>query len=170
MLMLLRILLLLSCAPAIAAAQTQYPDAKPAQIAPQYYPHDACPWLTQGTAVRALGGEVSLDIHVSEAGDGSCKFTAVKKASDFIDIRVSQSTLAACAQGSTTTRGVGNEALRCKSNASPGSEAEMISSRVRDKYFTVTLSPSDQKGAPDSTGMDADSLQIIAEQIAGNLF
>ena len=56
-----------------AAAQTQYGTA-PKTAAPARAV-TGCPWLTEGSAARALGGEVSVTVKVSDAGEGSCRFS-----------------------------------------------------------------------------------------------
>jgi cell division protein ZapA (FtsZ GTPase activity inhibitor) len=46
----------------------------------------------------------------------------------------------------------------------------MVSGRVRDLHFTVTLTSSGQKSAVKLPDVQEDALEQIAEQIAGNLF
>ena len=118
-----------------------------------------CPWLTQGSASRLLGGEVSIKVNLSSTG-GFCTFLLPPR--DSLRILVSKAALASCPQGSTQLKGIGNQAASCRTPGSRrGSHADMISGRVRDLYFTVTVN---MPAAPE------DALEQIAEQIAGNLF
>jgi hypothetical protein len=46
----------------------------------------------------------------------------------------------------------------------------MVSGRVRELHFTVTLTSSGQKNPVKVSDVQEDVLQQIAEQIAGNLY
>ena len=149
-----------------AMAQTQYGGtAKPDSM-----PHTGtgCPWLTEGSAAYALGGEVSITVKVAE-GEGTCSFTRQQAPADSLEIAVSKAALAPCPPGSIALKGVGNEALTCRHGGPHGGVIEMISSRVRDSHFTVTIARQAKSAAkPDDPQNDA--LEQIAEQVAGNLY
>ncbi|WP_263350470.1 hypothetical protein [Acidicapsa acidisoli] len=127
----------------------------------------ACPWVTKGTAEKALGGEVSLSVNLSDKDQGSCNFSRSLEPAAFLRIEVSRSALASCPADSSQLKGIGNEALRCKL---PGQMAETISSRVRDMHFTVTLNLRAKSDSEKSSDAQDDALEHIAETVAGNLF
>ncbi|HTY82867.1 MAG TPA: hypothetical protein VMB19_01545 [Silvibacterium sp.] len=163
-------LLLLLFAPALVA-QTQYGSAaKPGSTGPMTHTRTGCPWLTEGSAAHALGGDVSVTADVSDMGEGICKFARKQGSTDFMEILVSKAGLPACPPGSVALKGIGNEALTCRHGESRGDSVEMINSRVRDFHFTVTLTVRGQKGSSKSDDPQNDALEQVAEQIAGNLY
>jgi len=162
--------LLLSSA---AVAQTQYGTA-PKTAAPSHA-SSGCPWLTEGSAARALGGEVSVTVKVSDSGEGACRFSRQPGSPDALEILVSRATLPTCPADSTNLKGIGNDAATCRPHTSRAEAIEMISSRVRELHFTVTLTTRAQKAASKSADPQAadpqnDALEQIAEQVAGNLY
>ena len=122
----------------------------------------ACPWLTQGTAAKALGGDVSVSVKLGSANEGVCQFSRVDRPKEFLKVEVSKGVLAGCGAGSTALKGIGNEAMRCMLPA-----GETISGRVRELNFTLTLAGHEKSGPADSHD---DALEPIAELVAGNLF
>lgn len=129
-----------------------------------------CPWLTEGTAATALGGDVTATVNVSDSGEGVCKFSREADSSDSLQIQVSKATLPTCPAGSLELKGIGNEAARCAPPGSHGHGIEMISSRVRDVNFNVTLAAHREKGAAKSDDPHNDELEQVAEAVAGNLY
>ena len=92
-----------------------------------------------------------------------------------LKLEVSKATLPSCGANGTKLKGIGNEAMRCRLPGSTGANAEMISSRVRDLHFTLTLMPSGKKSPANAPGTQNDApqdddLEQIAELVAGNLF
>jgi hypothetical protein len=160
--------LLLLLTPYAGWAQTQYGTAPKATLPP--HAQKGCPWLTEGSAAHALGGEVSVTVKVSDMGEGLCSFARRQGAADSLDILVSKAALPVCPSESTSLRGIGNEALTCRPHGSRGEAVEMISSRVRDFHFTVTLTTRNQKTPPKPDDPQNDAVEQIAEQIAGNLY
>ena len=164
------LLLLLSTS---AMAQTQYGTApKPGSMA---HASTGCPWLTEGSAAQALGGEVSVTVKVSDMGEGLCNFSRRQVSTDSLEILVSKAALPTCPPDSTSLKGIGNGALSCRPHGSRAEAVEMISSRVRDFHFTVTLTTRGQKtpakpDEPQATDPQNDALEQIAEQVAGNLY
>ena len=149
-----------------AMAQTQYGSAaKPGSI-----PHTntGCPWLTEGSAAHALGGAVSVTVKVSES-EGTCSFSRQDTA-DSLGITVSKAALTACPAGSTSLKGIGNDASSCRLGGQHGDSVEMISSRVRDLHFTVTFTAREHKNPAKTDDPQNDALEQIAEQVAGNLY
>ena len=161
-------LLLLSSSAVIAQTQYGQPGAPHAQT--QSRPQTGCPWLTEGSAAHALGGDVFVTVTVAEPGEGSCKFSRQPGSSNSLQIVVSKSPLPTCSSASTKLLGIGNEAASCMLPGSHGEAVEMVSSRVRDLHFTVTLVSRGSKGAAKSADPQDDALEQIAEQVAGNLY
>jgi hypothetical protein len=151
-----------------ATVQTQYGTAPKA--GPTAHARTGCPWLTQGNAAWALGGDVSVTVNVPNTGEGSCVFSREQTPTDSLEILVSKSALPACPPESGTLKGIGNEAATCRPPASHGESLEMISSRVRDLHFTVTLISRGQKGHAKPDDPQSDVLEQVAEQVAGNLY
>ncbi len=151
-----------------AAAQTQYGTA-PKTAAPARAV-TGCPWVTEGSAARALGGEVSVTVKVSDAGEGSCRFARQPGSTDVLEILVSKATLPTCPAESADPKGIGNEAATCRPHSSRTDSVEMISSRVRDLHFTVTLTARAQKSLSNPADPQNGALEQIAEQVAGNLY
>lgn len=161
------LLLVLLSAADLAFAQTQYGNAP--QASPQARTANVCPWLTEGSAAKALGGDVSVTVNVSDSGEGSCGF-ARRQGGENLEILVSETALPVCPPASASLKGIGNEAARCKLTAAHGESAEKISSRVRELHFTVTLTSHEQKSAAKPSDAQDDALEQIAEQVAGNLY
>jgi hypothetical protein len=164
-----RILLLLVASSSVAA-QAQYGAPGAPGVSHARQQNTGCPWLTQGSAARALGGDVSVTVNVPNTGEGSCKFSRLPEFPDSLEILVSKVALPTCPPRSTELRGIGNQAERCKRPGTHGEDVEMVSSRVRDLYFTVTLASSGKKSAEKSSGAQDDALEQIAEQVAGSLY
>lgn len=150
----------------LGAGVLSAPVNAPAQVAPP----GACPWLTQGMAARVLGGEVSVDVHVVDAREGSCSFVRTSDAAISLKLDVSKSTLPACGADAMKLKGIGNEALRCTLPAANDRMGQKIASRVRDRFFTLTLSQSKSAAAEPSDDLQNDDLEQAAESVAGNLF
>jgi hypothetical protein len=151
---------LLACASLATHAQSSAPKV--------------CPWVTQGSAAKALGGEVSATIEVSESGEGSCSFNRITDASTSLRIAVSKSALPSCGADGMALKGIGDEAARCtipgSDSGSDNPKAEMISGRVRDMHFTVTLRANEHQSPGRPADPQDDELEHIAEAVAGNLF
>lgn len=156
----------------LAAAQYSTPPMTPngSKTSAQKPAITGCPWLTEGTAATALGGDVTAIVNVSNSGEGLCKFSREAGSSDFLQIQVSKAALPTCPAGSMELKGIGNEAARCAPPGSRGHDIEMISSRVRDVNFTVTLAAHREKGAAKSDDPHNDALEQVAEAVAGNLY
>jgi hypothetical protein len=101
--------------------------------------------------------------------EGSCGFLR-NNSSDSLKVAVSKTNVSKCLIASPKLRGIGNEASRCKVSGSRGEEVEMINSRVRDLYFTVTRSSRRERNSAKTTDLQDDPLEQVAETIAGNLY
>ena len=99
-----------------------------------------CPWFTKGSAETTLGGSVTTIVQVSESGEGSCTFTREQGApKETLKIVVQKAPQASCPAGSSTLKGIGNEAVTCTVQRSKDESVEMIVSRVRELHFTVSM-------------------------------
>jgi hypothetical protein len=164
-------LLLLLCFPAAIQAQYGTPTT-PNQNTPirdQTRSQIICPWLTQGTAARALGGDVSVTVQMTNAVEGSCRFLR-HDSRDSLIVLVSKTDVSKCLKASSNLRGIGNEAVRCTVPGSRGEEVEMINSRIRDLHFNVTRSFHRERTSAKATDLQDDALEQVAETIAGNLY
>jgi hypothetical protein len=133
-------------------------------------PPVVCPWLTQGTAAKMLGGDVSVVANVSDSGEGSCKFAREQGSPDTLEIVVSKADLAGCPTNSIPLRAIGNEAVLCRRSDPRGQGVQMISSRVRDQHFTVTFTTRGREKAVKEQDPQDEPIARIAEQVAGSLF
>ena len=164
------LLFLLLLADLTARVQAQYGKPRVPQSGAQARSQTTCPWLPQGSASRALGGDVSETVSVSDMGEGSCRFLRQKRPPGSLKVLVSKALLVSCPAGSTELKGIGNRAAWCEAPGERSRGVAMVSGRVRDFYFTVTLGSPGQKSPVKVSDVQEDVLQQIAEQIAGNLF
>lgn len=162
--------LLLLCFPVALQAQYATPSI-PNRNTPIRETHSqtGCPWLTQGTAARALGGDVSVTVQMANKVEGSCRFLR-NDSSSSLKVLVRKADGFTCPTASAKLRGIGNEASRCKISGSRGEEVEMINSRVRDLYFAVTRSARRGRTSTKTTDLQDDPLEQVAETVAGNLY
>ena len=162
------VFLLLSTFAATVSAQNSRP------IYPQNSPHlglqTICPWLTQGSAATALGGDVSVTVSVLSTGEGTCKFKVQHGSLNSLEIMVSKTKLPNCPAESTKLIGIGNEAVRCTFPSSIGETVEMVSGRVRDVHMNVTLTTHGENAPATPSARPGDVLEQIAEQVAGYLY
>jgi hypothetical protein len=130
--------------------------------------HTTCPWLSAGSVAKALGGEVDVISTGVNATEGSCRFSRRDSPTDWLEIAVGPGALPGCPVGSMNLAGIGNQAARCSTHDMHGDTTEMLSGRVRDVAFSLTLREPgrDQK----SSDPQNDALEQLAEQVAGNLF
>src|ERR1700679_4217224 len=127
-------LLLLSAS--AAGAQAQYGTPSVPHSTSQTQSQTSCPWLTEGSAAKALGGNVSVIVATTNVDDGSCKFVRQQDSTDSLKILVSKAALITCPAENIRLQGIGNNAARCKLPGSHKEVVEMVSSRVRDLHFT----------------------------------
>jgi hypothetical protein len=162
------LLLLFLASTAATLAQYNAPPAK--QGNPAILSQPTCPWLTAGSAARALGGDVSVSISTTNNNDGSCKFLKLQDSRDSLQIQVGKGSLTGCPGEHTNLVGIGNEAAECRLPGSHGETVEMVNSRVRDVHFNVILTIFKQETLPKSPNEREVPVEQIAEQIAGNLY
>jgi hypothetical protein len=165
-----RIVFLLSLLAFAARVYAQNSSSAYPQNSPRSGSQTICPWLTQGSAARALGGDVSVTVSVPSTGEGSCKFKLRHETLNSLEILVSKAKLPTCPADGTKLIGIGNEAVRCRLRDSNGETAEMVSSRVRDVHMNVKLTTHGEKAPAKTLDRQGDVLEQIAEQVVGNLY
>jgi hypothetical protein len=133
-----------------------YPTKKPPSSLPSSSAAPACPWVTEGSAVKALGGPVHAILNVASPTLGTCTFVKTARPQEQLKVLVGAGNLPSCPAGSAKVIGVGDQASRCHLPHS----AQMISGNVRAVDMAITL----------SGNLSDDAIQQIAEQVAGNLF
>ncbi len=129
----------------------------------------ACPWLTEGTAVTLLGGPVTSEVHAVSVGEGSCVFTrGVERDALVLRIEVGKVAAAECAIGEGV-RGIGDEAWRCSMDVG-GEHREVIRGRVRATKILLMLTA--RGGGAKLLSRDAkrSAVEQAAEEVAGTLF
>src|SRR5277367_353557 len=133
-----------------------YPAKKPPSSNPSSSAVTTCPWLTEGSAAKVLGGEVHVILNVASATQGTCTFVKAARPQEQLKVLVGGGNIPSCPAGSAKVIGVGDQASRCHLPHS----AQMISGNVRAVDMAITLFGNQPE----------DALQQIAEQVAGNLF
>jgi hypothetical protein len=141
---------------AVSLSAQNYPTKKPPSSNPSSSAVPSCPWVTEGSAAKVLGGEVHAILNVASPTQGTCTFVKTSRPQEQLEVLVGAGNIPSCPAGSARVIGVGNQASRCHLPHS----AQMISGNVRAVDMAITLSGNQ----PD------DALQQIAEQVAGNLF
>ena len=164
------LLSLLLLAASAAGPQAQYGTPSVPHSSSQTRSQTSCPWLTEGSAAKALGGNVSATVAMTNVDDGSCKFVRQQDSTAFLEILVSKAALITCPAENIRLQGIGNKAARCKLPGSHKEVVEMVSGQVRDVYFTMTLTYRRHENLTKSAGPQDDMLEQIAEQVAGNLY
>lgn len=131
-----------------------------------------CPWVTEGTAAKVLGSEVSLEAKLTTAMTGTCVFRSRQASGGSeLEVEVSSSSLMGCPGKSEKLRGIGSEAVQCEPARSSSGEAHsVVESRVRKVFLRVTLSVPTAGGAAFPAERQREIVTEVAEQVAGNLF
>ena len=133
----------------------------------------ACPWLAEGSAAKALGGDVRVSAQQQSPFAGACRFTLKGDADAMLDIEIGKTAAHACVESGAKLIGLGNEATLCHGKGAHGEPTKVIAGRVRDTYFIVTMS---RRMAPLIAGMQSSSkasgssIERVAEQVVGNLY
>lgn len=142
----------------VSLSAQNYPTKKPPSP-PSSSPTPTCPWVTEGSAAKVLGGPVHAILNVASPTQGTCTFVKTARPQEQLKILVGAGNIPSCPAGSAKVIGVGDQASRCHLPHS----AQMISGRVRTVDMAITLSSS-------SANQSEDAIEQIAEQVAGNLF
>ena len=144
---------------AVSLSAQNYPAKKPPSSLPPSSAGPTCPWLTEGSAAKVLGGEVHVILNVASPTQGTCTFVKTTRPQEQLKVLVGAGKVPSCPAGSARVIGVGDQASRCHLAHS----AQMISGRVRTVEMAITLSSS-------FGNQSEDAIEQIAEQVAGNLF
>jgi len=135
-----------------------------------------CPWLNVATAAGFLGGPVSLEMHSAGGDEMACIFrltegTTLRRLE--ISVQETTKTLVAVKAQCTSTpmpmKAIGNEAILCAADSS-GLKREQVVGRVRDKIFMVKLSDRAERDPALLKKTMDNTVERIAEQVAGALF
>jgi hypothetical protein len=141
---------------AVSLSAQNYPMKKTPSSNPPSSTAPTCPWLTEGSVAKVLGGPVHAILNIVSASQGTCIFVKTARPQEQLKVVVGAGNVPSCPAGSAKVVGVGDQASRCHLPHS----AQMISANVRSVNMAITLS-----GSPTD-----DATQQIAEQVAGNLF
>jgi hypothetical protein len=132
-----------------------------------------CPWLNSGTAAKALGAERAATAHSDSNWSGSCRFSTQTNPPRAIEISVGKADSHPCGANGTSVGRLGNEATLCSVRGADGQKSQVLTGRVRDAWFVVTMTmPHTASGNSPSGSEDADSslIRFLAEQVTGNLY
>jgi hypothetical protein len=144
---------------ALSVSAQIYTPKKPPSSLPSSSAVATCPWLTEGSAARVLGGPVHVILNVASPTQGTCTFVKIARPKEQLKVLVGAGSVPSCPAGSAKVIGVGDQASRCHLSRF----VQMISGNVRTVDMAITL-VSGSSTQPD------DAIQQIAEQVAGNLF
>jgi len=111
-----------------------------------------------------------VSVRGTQDNDGSCKFLKLQDPHDSLQVQVSKASLGSCPAEHTRLVGIGNEAAKCALPGSHGKTVEMVTGRVRDVHFDVTLTVVNRRVPAKSSDEAELPLEQIAEQVAGNLY
>jgi hypothetical protein len=130
-----------------------------------------CPWLTQGSAAKVMGGDSSALVSLANEKEGTCTFSHQDGAHTYaLEITVSKKEVDACPADSAKLTGIGNAAALCRTEHSPVEAVEQVSSRVRDLFFTIRLVAKGPKTNAMPIAVQREAVSQTAEQVAGNLY
>ena len=138
-------------------------------LAPAAHAQQACPWLTQGTAEKLMGGPVIADIHAPTADRGTCAFTH-STATNTVVLRIEAGNqVPAVCVGGDHLKGIGDEAVRCVTDRSE-EHREAIQGHVRSTQFALTLTVRGNSLSHLQPDAQRSAAEQIAEEVAGSLF
>jgi hypothetical protein len=115
----------------------------------------SCPWMTQATADRIIGGQTALQV-----SPASCDFTRDK---DFLRIEIFASSATPpnrCKSAAEPVKGIGNEAAICEG----ANSEQIVTGRVRERGFVLSLK------APFSRDLLRAKVRAAADLVSGNLY
>lgn len=134
----------------------------------------ACPWLTLGTAEKALGGAATVAVQQSSPPEGSCQFALKGTPHSVLQITVTKAQKHVCSDADAPLVGLGNQARQCVQKSGEGQPMDVIEGRVRDLNYVITMTqpalPS--HSAPSKAGLipTVSAIEVVADIVAGNLY
>ncbi len=138
-------------------------------LAPLAQAQQICPWLTQGTAAKLMGGPVTADVQATTASEGVCVFTrSTTGDSVVLRIVIGPALSAVCLDGDHL-RGVGDQAIHCATDK-PNEHREAIQGNVRATQFALTLTARGPSVSPLPKNTQRSATEQLAEEVAGSLF
>ena len=129
-----------------------------------------CPWYTEGSAARALDGDVHVTVSLTDKSHGICTFLRLGPPRSELNIFVGEKDLPSCPKGSVAVVGIGTSAHQCSVNTAQRGSQQMISGTVREKAFAVVITTEGGPSGGISSSLTADTLKQVAEAVAGSLF
>lgn len=138
-------------------------------LTPSARAQQTCPWLTQGTAAKLMGGPVTADVHTITANQGSCVFTRGTSGNTVVlRIETGPALSAVCVDGDHL-HGVGNQALRCATDQAH-EHREAIHGNVRATHFALILTVPDSAASLLPQDVQRNAAEQAGEEVAGSLF
>ncbi|MBW4028991.1 hypothetical protein [Acidipila rosea] len=140
----------------------------------------ACEWLNSASAATLLGGLPEVKTLSANDEDTMCSFTH-QQGSSRAELRLTITPAAHAARDAATRtrdcmgssmplRGIGNDASRCDLRQTHGLHVEQITSRVRDRTFTLQWMQTTRPSSPAARALQSEQFERLARMIAGNLF
>jgi hypothetical protein len=140
-----------------------------------------CPWMSETTASSLLGGDATgVYVAGTERRPAVCTFTQQTEAgarSLQISVQVVGDPHARLAQAEekcgtdpAPLNAIGNEAIYCTGDESPGQRSEHAVGRVRDQVFSIVLATAVKDDAVFTRDALIARIYTASEQVAGNLF
>lgn len=133
-----------------------------------------CPWLTLGTAEKALGGAATAAVQQSSPPEGSCRFALKEPPNSILQITVSKAQQHTCADAGAPLTGLGNEARQCVQKSSEGKPMDVIEGRIRDLNYVITMTQPALPSHPGPPRADPiptiPPIKAVADIVVGNLY
>ncbi len=134
----------------------------------------ACPWLTLGTAEKALGGAATAAVQQSSPLEGSCRFTLKANPNSVLQITVGKAQKQACSDAGVPLVGLGNEAQQCVQKSGQGRPMDVIEGRIRDLNYVIAMTQLNSPSHPSPPRTDpiptVPAIEVVADIVAENLY
>lgn len=134
----------------------------------------ACPWLTLGSAEKALGGDATVTVQQPAPPEGACRFALKSDPETILEITVRKTQKRVCPDGSVTLTGLGNEARKCVQKSEAGKPVDVIEARIRDLNYVIAMTrpvPSQRPVSRTPSPIPVvRPIQAVADLVAGTLY